>query len=571
MSPEDDQHPQHSSARLANIDVEMPAVSRGWNPISQSDDLQQTTIATSNANNAATTPKKPITANGNGLLPSSTTVSENNSNGSPTNNATLIIPNGNGNASHQNGGHPNGNGSALAATTTKNGTASTATTSPSSPSSTLNGNGAHYHNGRPQANSKSNSTTATPAESNNKTANNNDVWSPAPQSSAQSATTSPARIEKNGWKELPQDEQDEHPVSNGNGNIGGTGGADGPPSSNGGAAGTGGNLGNVSPVLGATQSLGLGEKMPPAHEDDPLTGVVVCKDIDPDELSTCGIGACQPKWARMFATTKSFMCVFLIAWVLQGMYFTYVVSVITTIEKLFQIKSKTSGMLLSATEVGQIGTALLLTYFAGQGHRPRWIACGMVLFAVSAFGCSIPHFMYGSELLHANNALYGRGQLSTAGGGGGDQRGPYSDALRVQTTGGGSGGSSAVDDLADRVLPMLAARAAENSTQSMRSRSSSGGIEYNLCRANGNGTSSFDGACKTEQLEEQAQHSQITYTVLVMLVICMLGVGIGQTAVATLGIPFIDDNVASRESAIYIGGWRALLIVKPEVMRVGFY
>lgn len=60
----------------------------------------------------------------------------------------------------------------------------------------------------------------------------------------------------------------------------------------------------------------------------------------------------------------------------QGMYFTYFVSVITTIEKLFQIQSKITGLLMSATEVGQICTSLFLTYFAGRGHRPRWIACG---------------------------------------------------------------------------------------------------------------------------------------------------------------------------------------------------
>lgn len=58
------------------------------------------------------------------------------------------------------------------------------------------------------------------------------------------------------------------------------------------------------------------------------------------------------------------------------MYYTYFVSVITTIEKLFQIKSKTTGLLMSATEIGQILTALFLTYYAGRGHRPRWIACG---------------------------------------------------------------------------------------------------------------------------------------------------------------------------------------------------
>jgi predicted MFS family arabinose efflux permease len=58
------------------------------------------------------------------------------------------------------------------------------------------------------------------------------------------------------------------------------------------------------------------------------------------------------------------------------MYYTYFVSVITTIEKLFQIKSKTTGLLMSATEVGQISTSLFLTYYAGGGHRPRWIATG---------------------------------------------------------------------------------------------------------------------------------------------------------------------------------------------------
>lgn len=67
------------------------------------------------------------------------------------------------------------------------------------------------------------------------------------------------------------------------------------------------------------------------------------------------------------------------------MYYTYFVSVITTIEKLFQIKSKTTGLLMSATEVGQILTALLLTYYAGRGHRPRWIACGNFLYNISYF------------------------------------------------------------------------------------------------------------------------------------------------------------------------------------------
>ena len=41
--------------------------------------------------------------------------------------------------------------------------------------------------------------------------------------------------------------------------------------------------------------------------------------------------------------------------------------------------------------------------------------------------------------------------------------------------------------------------------------------------------------------------------VLAIFFVSLLGVGMGQTAVYTLGIPYIDDNVASRESPLYFG------------------
>lgn len=63
----------------------------------------------------------------------------------------------------------------------------------------------------------------------------------------------------------------------------------------------------------------------------------------------------------------------------------------------------------------------------------------------------------------------------------------------------------------------------------------------------------FFSECESDILDEQAVHSQITTVVLIIFFISLLGVGIGQTAVSTLGIPYIDDNVASRESPIYIG------------------
>ena len=49
---------------------------------------------------------------------------------------------------------------------------------------------------------------------------------------------------------------------------------------------------------------------------------------------------------------------------------------------------------MSATEMGQISGSLLLTYYAGQGHRPRWIGWGMVFFGVSSLFAALPHFLY---------------------------------------------------------------------------------------------------------------------------------------------------------------------------------
>lgn len=123
-------------------------------------------------------------------------------------------------------------------------------------------------------------------------------------------------------------------------------------------------------------------------EEDPLTG-----SFPPKRL----------RWRHRFASTNFFMVIFLLAYVLQGCYFTYLVSVITTIEKLFHIKSANIALLLNFSEVGQICTALILTYFAGRGHRPRWIACGMLLFAIAAFGSVSPHFIYRDRLYNRHN------------------------------------------------------------------------------------------------------------------------------------------------------------------------
>lgn len=62
--------------------------------------------------------------------------------------------------------------------------------------------------------------------------------------------------------------------------------------------------------------------------------------------------------------------------------------------------------------------------------------------------------------------------------------------------------------------------------------------------------------CEGDFLKEQRIQSKITTVVLAIFFVSLLGVGMGQTAVYTLGIPYIDDNVASRESPLYFGEFR---------------
>ncbi|KAG8233320.1 hypothetical protein J437_LFUL012492 [Ladona fulva] len=258
----------------------------------------------------------------------------------------------------------------------------------------------------------------------------------------------------------------------------------------------------------------------------------------------CGIGPCSPGWLQMFASKQAFLVIFCITWVLQGMYYTYFVSVITTIEKLFQIQSKTTGIIMSATEVGQIGSSLLLTYYGGQGHRPRWIAWGMVLFALSSFTCALPHFIFGDQLLQANSGFIlpqgPPGGSFGAGGGPGVALSLQSSSALASAWNSTVPSAAPLQSITLPTIPDLCADEGflwENGTEGgrwVRGKEGAGGKKK----------------CEDGKVEGRIQ-SRITTVVLAMFFVSLLGVGMGQTAVNTLGIPYIDDNVASRESPLY--------------------
>lgn len=147
----------------------------------------------------------------------------------------------------------------------------------------------------------------------------------------------------------------------------------------------------------------------------------------------------------------------------------------------------------------------------------------MVLFAIASFGCTLPHFMFGDELLEAHLKLSGHisssqlGNLS-------QHEYTLKNVLATAQTNlclNGTSSASATSSILDGLLP--------------------------------GGGASFD-SCDSDNVKlEQDNQTDITSIVLAIFTVCLLIIGIGQTAVSTLGIPYIDDNVASRESPIYIG------------------
>ncbi|XP_017781677.1 PREDICTED: solute carrier organic anion transporter family member 3A1 [Nicrophorus vespilloides] len=287
------------------------------------------------------------------------------------------------------------------------------------------------------------------------------------------------------------------------------------PMMNGGAGGVGTTWTSANEK--STNNNGMGEgntRLEESHipedrtsltEDKSQTATSDEEDYD-DSDTECGLGRCVPVSMQKFASKQSFLMVFCIAWVLQGMYHTYFVSAITTIEKLFQIQSKITGIIMSATEIGQIGSSLLLTYYGGHGHRPKWIAWGMVLFAVSSFTCSLPHFIYGRQLINAND-LTGISKDSNI------CKSNLTKNMDMMST---------IDDF-------------QNFTP-------------------------FD-----ENLYEHRIQPSVTKIVLAIFFISLLGVGMGQTAVYTLGIPYIDDNVASKESPLYFAITIGVRILGPAL------
>nr|CAD7602918.1 unnamed protein product [Timema genevievae] len=177
------------------------------------------------------------------------------------------------------------------------------------------------------------------------------------------------------------------------------------------------------------------------------------------EDTTCGIGVFRGPWFQKFSNEKAYVCIYGFLGCMFSACFSYFNGTITTIEKRFRIPSKISGEdsgLVSdpqqdiskisgedsglvrdpqqdisskipskisgedsglvcdpQQDISSLVIGLVLSYYAGKKHRPRWMGAGIFTVVIYCVLTALPHFIYGSgEDALALTAEYGRDGLS---------------------------------------------------------------------------------------------------------------------------------------------------------------
>ncbi|XP_056137302.1 solute carrier organic anion transporter family member 3A1 isoform X2 [Lampris incognitus] len=94
-----------------------------------------------------------------------------------------------------------------------------------------------------------------------------------------------------------------------------------------------------------------------------------------------------------FSNIKIFLlseCALMLA---QGTVGAYLVSVLTTLERRFNLQSADVGVIASSFEIGNLALILFVSYFGAKAHRPRLIGCGGIVMALGALLSALPEFL----------------------------------------------------------------------------------------------------------------------------------------------------------------------------------
>lgn len=116
------------------------------------------------------------------------------------------------------------------------------------------------------------------------------------------------------------------------------------------------------------------------------------------EDTSCGLGAWTPKCLQKFANPKIYLIFFCLTGIVQGAYFTYLIGILSTLEKRYSFDSWISGVILIADNISPAIFSIIVGYFGIYIHRPRLVAFGLFINVLCCFLSCLPYVLYGSEI-----------------------------------------------------------------------------------------------------------------------------------------------------------------------------
>ncbi|KAK8733347.1 hypothetical protein OTU49_006597 [Cherax quadricarinatus] len=111
--------------------------------------------------------------------------------------------------------------------------------------------------------------------------------------------------------------------------------------------------------------------------------------------SRCSIGTLKLHCLRVLATKEVYLMVYFLLGLLQGMIYTYGVSLISTIEKVFSLTSREAGVILAGHGLTLALMCVLLPpcgTHVHRPHRPRWMGVGVVTSLTCCLVAVVTHF-----------------------------------------------------------------------------------------------------------------------------------------------------------------------------------
>lgn len=224
----------------------------------------------------------------------------------------------------------------------------------------------------------------------------------------------------------------------------------------------------------------------------------------------------------MLSRLWSFLVVFCVCYLLETITFTYLISVVTSVERQLHIPSRQSGTLVSASDVGYVLTVVLLAHCGNKGNRARWIGAGCLLISAACLLGAMPGL-----LVPASGIMVDRRFVQQA-----LQRG---DRLE----------SASLTNISDSLV------------QELKHKS---GLPFDLCDVE---VQSLRGAINEEKCKERTLASGAHSWGFVVVFGAIALIGVGHSMPWTLGMPLIDDNVSRKDTPFFFAGVFFIRILGP--------